>query len=210
MSFPRKQTLTAASVVARRRNALKSTGPRTPQGKARAALNSFKHGLRSKSFRQTLQRAGEPTDRFDLVLDVLAGTLKPRNQLEVGRAVRYAQMLLRLRYRMEKNRRERRRHAPLKFPVVLSKAERAHQNRVMKDLKRAWARTTYKARRRAGPMIRLITFTGWIPDAAPAKPRNGQTKLECLLESADRLRGSPYSRFTLSASKNPGLKFLNH
>ena len=38
MAFPRKQTLTGASVLARRRNALKSTGPRSPLGKARAAL----------------------------------------------------------------------------------------------------------------------------------------------------------------------------
>jgi hypothetical protein len=38
---------TAAQIAANRRNALKSTGPRTPAGKARVAGNATLHGLRS-------------------------------------------------------------------------------------------------------------------------------------------------------------------
>ncbi len=37
-------------IAANRRNAQKSTGPRTPDGKAIVSQNALKHGLRSKSF----------------------------------------------------------------------------------------------------------------------------------------------------------------
>lgn len=39
------RTVTAAQLAANRRNAQKSTGPRTPEGKRRAALNSLKKSL---------------------------------------------------------------------------------------------------------------------------------------------------------------------
>ena len=37
-----------AKLAANRRNALRSTGPRTPEGKARSASNSATHNLRSR------------------------------------------------------------------------------------------------------------------------------------------------------------------
>ena len=43
------QHISAARLAANRANAQKSTGPRTPQGKLRAASNSLKHGLYSLS-----------------------------------------------------------------------------------------------------------------------------------------------------------------
>lgn len=36
---------TEAQILANRRNAQKSTGPRTPQGKAAVSQNAVKHGL---------------------------------------------------------------------------------------------------------------------------------------------------------------------
>jgi hypothetical protein len=170
--FRRKQTLTDASLEARRRNARKSTGPRTSQGKARVALNSFKHGLRSASFLQTLRNAGEPTRKFERAQALLVKVLRPRNRLEAARAMRYAQMLWALGQRMEKHRRARRAEGGTKLPLNLSKAARAHQLRVMKDLRRAWKGTNYDARRAAGSVIRLMTITGWILDAAMGKPKN--------------------------------------
>ena len=44
---PRKKTMTSAAIEANRRNAKKSTGPRTTAGKARSASNAFQHGLYS-------------------------------------------------------------------------------------------------------------------------------------------------------------------
>ncbi|MBM3763739.1 MAG: hypothetical protein FJW36_26365 [Acidobacteria bacterium] len=43
----RSKTMTEAALAANRANALKSTGPRTPAGKLKAASNSLKHGLYS-------------------------------------------------------------------------------------------------------------------------------------------------------------------
>jgi hypothetical protein len=42
---PRKQPASVLKVEANRRNALKSTGPRTAQGKANSRKNAVKHGL---------------------------------------------------------------------------------------------------------------------------------------------------------------------
>jgi len=54
----RPRTLTPASLAARRANALKSTGPRTPKGKARVALNPLKHGRSAVNLPEKLARAG--------------------------------------------------------------------------------------------------------------------------------------------------------
>lgn len=54
----RSRTLTSASLAARRANALKSTGPRTEQGKARVALNPLQHGRYALNLPEKLLRAG--------------------------------------------------------------------------------------------------------------------------------------------------------
>lgn len=50
MSLRKSPTLTPALLASNRRNAKKSTGPRTARGKARSRLNSFKHGTRSPEY----------------------------------------------------------------------------------------------------------------------------------------------------------------
>lgn len=49
MSIRLSRTVTAARLVANRRSALKSTGPRTATGKRRSSLNALRTGSRSKA-----------------------------------------------------------------------------------------------------------------------------------------------------------------
>jgi hypothetical protein len=49
MSIRLSRTVTAARLIANRRSALKSTGPRTEAGKRRSSLNALRTGSRSKT-----------------------------------------------------------------------------------------------------------------------------------------------------------------
>jgi hypothetical protein len=52
MSLRKSPTLTPALLAANRRNAQKSTGPRTRRGKAWSSLNRMKEGGRSRDYRE--------------------------------------------------------------------------------------------------------------------------------------------------------------
>jgi hypothetical protein len=61
MPLRKSPVRTPALLAANRANAVKSTGPRTPQGKARVSFNSFKHGryaARPEVLAERLLRAG--------------------------------------------------------------------------------------------------------------------------------------------------------
>jgi hypothetical protein len=58
MGLIRRHAVTARGLAARRRNAQRSTGPRTPWGKARVSLNALRHGERSVHFRHYLRAVG--------------------------------------------------------------------------------------------------------------------------------------------------------
>src|SRR5262249_5336772 len=64
---------TIRQINANRRNALKSTGPRTPQGKAAVRMNSLRHGLRAR----TVVLPGESLEEFHRLCDDLEREWQP-------------------------------------------------------------------------------------------------------------------------------------
>jgi hypothetical protein len=64
-------------ILANRRNAQRSTGPRTPEGKAAVSQNALKHGLRARGI--LFPATGE---EFQSVHDSLAADLRPQNPAE--------------------------------------------------------------------------------------------------------------------------------
>jgi hypothetical protein len=63
---------------ANRRNALKSTGPKTPEGKAAVRLNALKHGLRSEE----ILLPGEDEEALRELDEYLRAELQPVGELE--------------------------------------------------------------------------------------------------------------------------------
>jgi hypothetical protein len=80
---------TAAQIEANRRNAQRSTGPKTDKGKARVKLNAFKHGMTARTIMPVLPQE-DPKELEDRTQQAITA-MKPRNPLEldlVCRAVR--------------------------------------------------------------------------------------------------------------------------
>ena len=80
---------TAAQIEANRRNAQKSTGPKTERGKARARRNAITHGMTARTIMPVLPQE-DPKELEDRTQQAIAA-MKPRNPLEldlVCRAVR--------------------------------------------------------------------------------------------------------------------------
>ncbi len=77
---PQRRPISAKQLAANRRNALKSTGPRTLAGKARASRNAFKHGLRIAEYYPCIPEECPAT--FDTFRQELQNTLQPRNILQ--------------------------------------------------------------------------------------------------------------------------------
>ena len=77
---PRGKTKKAspARIEANRRNAQKSCGPKTDEGKARSRFNALKHGMTAK----TVLLPGEDGQAFANRLRYLQNDLQPRNSLE--------------------------------------------------------------------------------------------------------------------------------
>ena len=65
-------------IEANRRNALKSTGPKTPEGKAVVSLNSLRHGLRAR----TVVLPGENRQEFHQLCDDLEAEWQPHTRTE--------------------------------------------------------------------------------------------------------------------------------
>jgi len=66
MGLRKSPERTPAFLAAQRRNARKCTGPKTPQGKTRASLNSLKHGRRAHNLSAKVSDAGLRLDAHAL------------------------------------------------------------------------------------------------------------------------------------------------
>src|ERR1035438_7663273 len=69
---------TKRQIAANRRNARHSSGPKTPQGKATASMNSLRHGLRASK----IILPGEQQEDFDRLHDGLQNLYQPQDQAE--------------------------------------------------------------------------------------------------------------------------------
>ena len=65
-------------IEANRRNALKSTGPKTDEGKAAVSMNALRHGLRARS----ILIPGENPEEYDQLCASLEAEWRPRNRTE--------------------------------------------------------------------------------------------------------------------------------
>jgi hypothetical protein len=94
------KTLSEKQLAANRANAAKSTGPRTAEGKARAALNARKHGLAAATFTAS---SIEDTDQLANLIDDAVAFYQPQNSQEQFAVERIAlcQMALLRAYRFE-------------------------------------------------------------------------------------------------------------
>ena len=80
MTGPKR--VTEKQLAANRRNALKSTGPRTPQGKAVSRWNALKHGVLAKAIIPGPLEDYESRAEFDALLAALVDDLVPASPLE--------------------------------------------------------------------------------------------------------------------------------
>jgi hypothetical protein len=85
--------LAAARAAASRRNGAKSRGPKTIEGKARAAQNALKHGFRAQKF---VVVGGEDPQEFAALEAALLEELAPEGALQSVLAARIARAAWRL------------------------------------------------------------------------------------------------------------------
>lgn len=81
----KRRCLTRAEIEARRKNARKSTGPRTPRGKGRSRLNALKHGIytQAQSFHASMIELGEDPQGFMRLLRGLLAARQPADAVEM-------------------------------------------------------------------------------------------------------------------------------
>jgi len=94
-------TRTEAFLAANRRNALKCTGPRTPEGKARSSLNGLRNGRYVQGLREKLETAGLRSGRalYDQIRSEIITTFKVEDPLELKQVDRVATMVWCLAWR---------------------------------------------------------------------------------------------------------------
>jgi hypothetical protein len=208
MSLRQTPTLTAALLAANRRNAQKSTGPRTEEGKRRARLNGLKHGLRSGSFRESLIRSGESTALVDRNFLFLTLCLLPQKRHEVHRIADLVRVLWSVEH--WRRRHELRAARPdrllknavneLQLDALLDAAERrlgelegrcgsatgksGWQSATSQETSLGPSESELDLLRRTGPIL----LPGLVPAKPPARPRLVRSRMEKLYEQSRNVR----------------------
>jgi hypothetical protein len=97
---PAARPTSVRQIEANRRNALRSTGPKTPKGKQISRLNALTHGLRAKDV--VIPGQEDPAE-FEAILRELREDRKPQGHLEIHLVEQIGMALWRLRrvYRAE-------------------------------------------------------------------------------------------------------------
>lgn len=88
---------TQKQLEANRKNAQKSTGPKTPEGKARASKNSLKFGLRSADIIISSKYFAESREDYEDLLDSLKMELRPHSAMQEYLVTKIANCLWRYR-----------------------------------------------------------------------------------------------------------------
>jgi hypothetical protein len=96
MSLTKPKTLTPRKLAANRRNARRSHGPVTPQGRRLAAAANLCHGFYSRDWTGTMAALGENPLEFEQFLDSLVDTWQPANAFETALVERLARTLWRM------------------------------------------------------------------------------------------------------------------
>ncbi|MHC4795738.1 MAG: hypothetical protein ACYTF1_03755, partial [Planctomycetota bacterium] len=76
------QQISEKQLQANRQNAKKSTGPKTPEGKARSSQNALKHGLLARQILINDDDPNEKTEDFDQLLSDLVDELQPDGRIQ--------------------------------------------------------------------------------------------------------------------------------
>jgi len=87
-----------AQLAANRRNAQRSTGPRTAEGKARSSANATRHGLYARELRPlVVGPLAEDFDEFYERAEELIASFEPATALEFELAKRATSALMRMK-----------------------------------------------------------------------------------------------------------------
>ena len=79
---PDEISISPKKLEANRRNAQRSTGPKTEEGKSQSRRNALKHGILASALLITEGQGGEDPTELDELLGALSGDLAPVGRLE--------------------------------------------------------------------------------------------------------------------------------
>jgi hypothetical protein len=82
MRLVNEQQVSPCRIAAKQRNALKSIGPRTAEGKRRSSWSAMRRRLCPKAFREAMRSLNQSPQRFERLYQDLIDCCRPANALE--------------------------------------------------------------------------------------------------------------------------------